>query len=328
MLISHQSLISVIVPVYNVEQYLDRCVESIVNQTYSNIEIIIVDDGSTDGSPAKCDAWAERDPRIKVIHKENGGGAQARNVGLDVASGEYITFVDSDDAMHSQMYRRLLSAVEISGADIAECGFVTEENDLPESVSGDVEIIGEYNAVQALEQNIDDKILRQLIWNKIYAKDVLHDVRFVEGRVIDDEFFTYRALGNAKKCVVIPDKLYYYRQHDNSVMHKTYSLKRLDDIDAKCARQQYLEDHFPSLISKGRVSIVGSCIFQGQMTLIHLKGEEKNKAFEIFRSTVKKYKVGRADVSDLPLKRKVWLLMARYNLKLTCRIKNLLKLGF
>ena len=121
-------LISVIVPIYNVEKYLDKCIESIVNQTYKNLEIILVDDGSPDNCPAMCDAWAEKDSRIKVVHKENGGAGSARNAGLDVSSGEYIGFVDGDDYIDSDFYETLINKSRNGYYDIVTCGFKTFES--------------------------------------------------------------------------------------------------------------------------------------------------------------------------------------------------------
>ena len=125
-------LISVIVPIYNVEQYLDRCVKSIVEQTYTNLEIILVDDGSPDNCGAMCDSWAARDNRIKVIHKENGGLSDTRNAGLGIATGDFISFIDSDDWIESAFYEKLLTAIRESNAEVAACAtnFVTEDERL------------------------------------------------------------------------------------------------------------------------------------------------------------------------------------------------------
>ena len=129
--------ISVIVPVYKVEKYLDRCVESIVNQTYKNLEIILVDDGSPDDCPAICDAWANKDERIKVMHKENGGASSARNAGLDASSGDYVGFIDGDDIIDNDMYEMLLNNLVFTGADISRCGMVREDDGGYKEIWGD-----------------------------------------------------------------------------------------------------------------------------------------------------------------------------------------------
>ena len=119
--------ISVVVPVYNVEDYLDRCVKSIISQTYENLEVILVDDGSADGSPVMCDSWAQKDPRIKVIHKPNGGVSSARNAALDAATGDFIGFVDSDDWIENDFYELLMKSLAENGSDIAFCGYYVVE---------------------------------------------------------------------------------------------------------------------------------------------------------------------------------------------------------
>lgn len=196
-------LISVIVPVYKVENYLDCCVQSIVNQTYSNLEIILIDDGSPDASGAMCDVWAEKDSRIRVIHQENAGGGAARNAGLDAARGERIAFVDSDDYIAPDCYQYLHTLLE-EGADIAECDFVeTERND---AVFGtDAGEISFYTPLEAMRCHIRDTAFRQLIWNKLYRRETVGDIRFPIGTKIDDEFFTYRVLGNAKRWFAPPE---------------------------------------------------------------------------------------------------------------------------
>ena len=177
-------LISVIVPVYKVENYLDCCVQSIVNQTYSNLEIILIDDGSPDASGAMCDAWAEKDSRIRVIHQENAGGGAARNAGLDAARGERIAFVDSDDYIAPGCYQYLHTLLE-EGADIAECDFVeTERND---AVFGtDAGEISFYTPLEAMRCHIRDTAFRQLIWNKLYRRAIFAQLRYPEGKLNED----------------------------------------------------------------------------------------------------------------------------------------------
>lgn len=321
-------LISVIVPVYKVEEYLDRCVQSIADQTYRNLEIILVDDGSPDNCPAMCDAWAQKDGRIRVIHKENGGGAQARNVGLDLASGEYIAFVDSDDYILPEMYTLLMDVTSQTDCDIAECGYHAVERDtLPTdtTASGSVRI---FTAEEALRENIRDSICRQLVWNKLYHRSVLRDVRFVEGRFIDDEFFTYRALGNASKVAVISEKLYCYRQQQGSAMHQNYSLKRLDAVDAKLYRMRYLSDRYPELTGEAHVSLLFTCLYHGQLALKHLRKPEQQQAFLQLKNVLSQCGMpSRKEINKLPFTHRCWLRLARLSIPLVCRVRNLLDVG-
>ena len=152
--------ISVVVPVYNVEEYLDQCVESLVGQTYKNLEVILVDDGSPDNCPAMCDEWAERDNRIKVIHKENGGVSSARNAALDIASGDYIGFVDSDDWIEPDMYEILIKNAKKYDADISRCAGLFDYCDRSE----------EYNEVSSCTvYKGKDELIKSIIWNDIFT---------------------------------------------------------------------------------------------------------------------------------------------------------------
>ena len=319
-------LISVIVPVYRVEAYLDRCVQSIMNQTYENLEIILVDDGSPDNCPAMCDVWAQKDARIKVIHKENGGGAQARNVGLDAASGMYIGFVDSDDFIFPEMYEKLYRLLSVSGSDIAECGFFSVCTDEFPSKTVNQQRVQYFDGEQALFENIRDKVCRQIIWNKIYSKSVLEDIRFVEGKFIDDEFFTYRVLGKAKKIAVSDEGLYCYRQQANSAMHQTYSIKRLDALEARQKRMEYLEDKYPNLVVDAQINLVFSCMYAMQMCLKYLNQEELMIAYGRIQKILNDF-LRTILLKKMTLKTKVWICLVKISLINTCKLRNALRIG-
>lgn len=319
-------VISVIVPVYKVEPYLDQCVASIVNQTYQDLEIILVDDGSPDNCPAMCDAWAEKDSRIKTIHTANGGSAKARNTGLALSSGNYIGFVDSDDFILPEMYESLLHIMEDSKCDIVECGYYTvHSSQMPER---DIEHapVRTLNTEQALFENINDQICRQLVWNKLYAQKVLEDIRFVEGKFIDDEFFTYRALGNAKRIAVSSTRLYCYRQQNGSAMHQTYSLKRLDSLDAKVLRLAYIREHFPQLLSLAQCDLHFSCIYAMQMCLQHLSPTELAIARKKVKSITNAIKPLHQQ-RNMSVKQSIWLYLSQLSFEGTCRLRNMLKIG-
>ena len=317
-------LISVIVPVYKVEEYLDRCVQSIVDQTYQNLEIILVDDGSPDHCPAMCDAWAAKDNRIKVIHKKNGGGAQARNVGLDAAQGEYIGFVDSDDFIDPEMYQYLYQILIRTDSDIAECGYhITDSGSFPDEMEYENKIVV-LNTEDALRENINDCICRQLLWNKLYKKKSIGDIRMVEGKTIDDEFFTYRVLAEASKVAIGDRKLYVYRQQNNSIMHQAYSVKWLDAVEARYERIMFLKERFPSLATSASVALLFTCLYHGQLTLKHLQGQQKKHALQLLKDT---YRNVPLDVKALPLTHKCWLMLAKLNFELCCNIRNNLGVG-
>ena len=318
-------LISVIVPVYNVEKYLDACVESIVNQTYKELEIILVDDGSPDRCPEMCDAWAKKDSRIKVIHKENGGGAQARNVGLDIATGEYIAFVDSDDIIHREMYNFLYYFLTEKNCDVVECSYITK---LPFDEIPSNRLISILDTKSALKGNLSEKYCVQLIWNKLYKRETVGETRFTVGKLIDDEFFTYKVLAKSNKTAVIDSKLYFYRQQEDSVMHKAYSLKRLAAVEAKVERADYLKDRFPELYTEAFISAAGSCIYNGQMSLKYLSKNDAREVFNYIAPIYKSYNIKIKDLESKALKHKIWYLIANVSLRLCCKMRNILNIGF
>ena len=234
-------LISVVVPVYNVEKYVEQCVHSIINQKYKNLEIIVVDDGSTDSSGRLCDEMLALDKRIKVIHKENGGLADARNVGIEHANGNLIGFVDSDDYIHPDFYEELYNLMEKEETDIAECQFLRVDVENIERVQ---EIIDEANSRLEYQATTQDNIsaLRNLygprlqpyikkvvVWNKLYKKSLFDDVRFPVGKLHEDEFTTYKILYNCKNIVSTNRIMHAYMQTQNSIMRKTIKQQRIDD---------------------------------------------------------------------------------------------------
>lgn len=212
--------ISIIVPVYHVEKYLDRCVSSIVNQTYENLEIILVDDESPDGCPKKCDDWAKKDDRIKVVHKKNGGVSSARNAGLNIASGKYVGFVDADDYIDLHMYEIMESNMNKNNADIVICAnHVVGKNDtILSSVSyGNKIVETEYGVVPFAT---GEKFEVCCVWNKLYklsvikTENIYFDERFHVG---EDFLFNYYYLKYTEKVVVIDDLLYnYVNERDDS----------------------------------------------------------------------------------------------------------------
>ena len=258
-------LISVIVPVYNVEQYIDRCVESIINQTYQNLEIILVDDGSTDNSGIKCDEWKKKDKRVVVVHKKNGGLSDARNAGLEIANGEYIGFVDSDDYICLDMYRILSETMEKTQANIVECKrrrFTDSDTNLSaNSCDFSIEV---FDAEQALLELILERKLKQTAWNKLYQRRSITTL-FEVGKINEDEYWTYQIFGKAKKIVSVDTELYYYYQRESSIMHEKYSVKRLDGVKARKERLEYIKKCYPSLTNHACLSYIWACFYHYQV---------------------------------------------------------------
>ena len=234
-------LISVIVPVYNVESYVAECIESIQNQTYMNLEIILVNDGSTDASGDICDKYAAYDERIQVIHKENAGVSAARNTGIEAANGDYIGFVDSDDYIAPTMYEDMLKLMAEHDLDIIECTAFRNNGDtnIEGCNNGSLEI---FNRDEALKMAMYDCFVA--VWSQLYKRRVISDVRFPIGRKFEDSAVSYLFIANTKRVGHINRCLYYYRLNPNSTTQTSFDPKsRWDFVLGYEERLQYAIDH-------------------------------------------------------------------------------------
>ncbi len=319
--------ISVIVPVYKVEPYLDRCVQSIVDQTYGNLEIILVDDGSPDGCPAMCDAWAEKDKRIRVIHKPNGGLSDARNAGMAAATGEYISFVDSDDWLAPEMLERLLDALERDDSDIAACAveMVWEDGTLSQPLTVRKNCV--LDRLEAQKELLKEKLLKQPVWYKLYRRETIKGILFEVGKYHEDVFWSYQAVGNARRVTLIDYIGYYYFQRGGSIMGEGYSIKRLDAVEAIERRYWYLSENFPELELDARIGIVNSCVYHGQMALKYLPSTERKKAFMVLNCVMNNHPLKRKEYLNRKPSHRLWLDLARCSLQTACRVKNALRVG-
>ena len=227
-------MISVIVPVYNIEEYLPRCLDSILAQTYTELEIILVDDGSTDCSGVICDQYAKKDKRIKVIHKENGGVSSARNIGLDRATGEYIGFVDGDDLLDDKMFEVLLKNAEEQKCDISCCQFATIDlQGNQKSIYNDISQI--LNSEYIISNFFFDPFIKELmysVYSKIYKYSLIEELRYKSYSYGEDILFVFETLERSQKVYYDNYVGYYYVQRENSAMTAAFSKKRLEYINA------------------------------------------------------------------------------------------------
>lgn len=215
-------LISVIVPVYNVKHYIGKCLQSICGQTYKNLEIIVVDDGSTDGSGEICDSFARLDLRVKVIHQSNGGQSAARNSGLLLATGKYLGFVDGDDWIDADMYESLFRLMVEADADISVFSHYKEKQGktIVNNSSGKVSV---YTRDEALRALVEDKRIRNYVWDKLFKRNLFKDISFPLNRVFEDIAISYRVFYRAKKVVVQDTPKYHYVVRDGSAMQSAYN---------------------------------------------------------------------------------------------------------
>ena len=317
-------LISVIVPVYKVEAYLDRCVQSIADQTFRNLEIILVDDGSPDNCPGMCDAWAKKDSRVKVIHKENAGLSDARNAGMAAAAGAYMGFVDSDDYISPEMYQLLYDRLSADGSDIAACGVELVFEDAGASrmltKAGNCVLDRE----DAMEAVIRESWLKQPVWYKLYRSDLIRDISFPVGKYHEDVFWTWQAVARANKVSVFDAPCYYYVQRSGSIMAEGYSMKRLDAIEAKKQRLEFLEKEFPRLAEPARKDLMFSCMYHGQLALRNLKGQGRKTVLSKLKDITQGCTGG---CGQMPAAHKCWIKLAKWNFVLCCILRNRLNIG-
>lgn len=307
-------LVSVIVPIYNVEQYLSQCIDSILNQTYTNLEIILVDDGSPDSCPQICDEYAAKDARVRVIHKPNGGLSDARNTGIDASTGDWLVFVDSDDYIAPDMIASLYDAVIKHNAQMALCEVVRFSDDpdyrpavwkklTSEILTGaDVLKRGSFGPVYVVA------------WNKIYAKQLWNDIRYPLGRIHEDEFVAHHLYGSCNKVVCIPNALYYYRQNPNGIMGQKYNIARLDYFDALDDRFNYYQQNALSEYIAS-VQYYYICLLLNSYFLFEDNSAARPKLKQ-FRRKARRYKSAYLRSRKEPITSKIALLIFLYCLPL------------
>lgn len=299
-IMNYSEVVSIIVPVYEVEAYLSTCIDSLLAQTYQDIEIILVDDESPDHCPQICDTYAMKDSRIQVFHKKNGGAASARNVGLDKASGKYVCFVDSDDVVCKTYVATLVARLEATNADLAVCSYYKLYKTKKEAIEC-IESNRILSQKEYLLQFLDDWTCG-LIWNKIFKREKIGMVRFAEGHKIDDEFFTYQVVMNCDKVVLFDEPLYEYRMRISSVMGTSKKYEKTiisDKLEYQVERYEKVTTRFPDLTNQYLRNLMDNLIlllFKSQ-PYSELKSrvwlQIKKYSWSFFRSSVNmKEKIG------------------------------------
>lgn len=273
-----EGMISVIIPVFRVEKYLDVCVQSVLAQTYEDLEILLIDDGSDDSCPVICDRYAASDARVKVFHKQNGGLSDARNTGLSVAVGEYILFVDSDDYIHPKLCETVVEIMERQErVDVLVFPF-QKVGEFEDEAYKNVKIGEAFEHILSRKELISKMFQEEyesyiVAWNKCYRKSVWDTLRFPYGRIHEDQFTTYKALCEARQVAFLEQPMYYYRQRGGSIMSKFHAKGCMDDILALQEKIMYFSDKEP-----WEYGCCGSRSLEHM--IYHYKRAKKNKADE------------------------------------------------
>lgn len=225
-----EPLISIVIPVYNVSAYLKRCLDSVCTQLYENLEIILVDDGSTDNSGVICDEYAKLDNRILVIHKENGGLSDARNAGIAVSQGDYISFIDSDDFVGKLYIQRLVRLLLEFDADIsiANQQNFSDYNKIKKKQRQSIKV---FNGISAIEDMWYQRNIKTSAWGKLYKKELFQEIEYPKGKIYEDLGTTYKLFYLSEKIVYSSEVLYYYYQRNDSTMNKKFTLEKMDRIE-------------------------------------------------------------------------------------------------
>ena len=313
----YTELISVIIPVYKVEKYINKCVQSVVDQTYKNLEIILVDDGSPDNCPKICDNWEKIDSRIKVIHKANGGLSDARNAGMSIATGKYIGFVDSDDYIDIRMYEYLYNAIKNEKAEIAICDYeiVTENGEIIDEQSP---VKNEtFSGVTGLKKISEQYGWRYVTaWNKLYKMEIFDGIEFPKGKIHEDEFVIHELFFRCKKIATISKKLYKYLQRDGSITKQKINVQHLDIVEALCCRSDFYEQKELSGLNEDLYKSIKSVYDSRRIQLSETQGTKERKRVKEIDILFKKKYLSNVDSVSLSNKLKytfpiIWFTLCR-----------------
>lgn len=313
-----QPKVSIIVPIYKVEDCLDRCVESLVHQTYTDIEILLVNDGSPDRCPKLCDSWAERDGRIRVIHKKNGGLSDARNAGIEEAAGEYFLFIDGDDYVRPDMCEKMISAAEKNQSDMVISSFIWKYPDkeivqsmctgkVPQCFSN-IEMLKIFFMKKTIELSV--------AWNKLYRRDLFftsEDIRYPVGKLHEDEFTTYKLIYAAHNVTILPEALYYYVQRNTSIMSAFSQRNLLDSIEAA---ESYIPWHTEHHLSLKKEIACAYDILSYAFYLRYLHDnriDPQRREIDRFRTFIMENTPSVYLTSGVPLKYRIWDFLLRTN---------------
>lgn len=303
--------ISIIVPVYKVEPYIHKCIDSILNQTFKDFELILVDDGSPDRCGDICEEYAQKDKRIIVIHKENGGQATARNAALDIARGEYIGFVDSDDYIEHDMYEFLYKMCIENECDIANCSSTIYFKDRIQVNGGHDLII--HNTKEAMKAVTEGLIYDECLWTKLIKKSLFNDLRMPEGIAYEDTAFMYKLIDRAKSVCYKGEPKYNYIKRDNSTMEKSIKNIKIDAVLVYEEMYDFMEKKYPELCDLVTLKLAdNSMVLMNLMINRNDFNSYESKYFRIAKILNSKFKRA-IKLKEYPLKVKILLIANKVN---------------
>ncbi len=269
-------MISIVIPVYNVERYLKDCMESVLAQTYIDFQVILVDDGSTDGCPGICDAYAAQDMRVQVIHKVNGGLSDARNAGTEKAAGEWIFYLDSDDYLEKNALETLAKLQQEYRSDIVIANYSYHYDDHEDIAETPYRMTTEFDNHSAMEALITGKI-QNFAWGKLIRVDIAKKHTFPKGKIFEDHYWTHEVFAEADTVAFCPVPLVHYRQRRNSISYMM-NIERLDILDGWNVRMEFLEKNYPDLVIEYKEFTARQFISFAWLVMTRMRGKEKKAA--------------------------------------------------
>ena len=302
-----EPLVSVIVPIYGVEKYLPCCLDSLQQQTYRNLEIILIDDGSPDGCGAICDRYAADDGRIRVIHQANGGLSAARNAGMEIMTGKYVTFVDSDDWLDPLAIEKMVEMADRYGVEMSAVRFqnVPEGKEpAPFEYKG---IVRHYEKVDALETFLFAGHLSPCAWGKLWEARLWKDLRFPEGKLYEDQYTVYKALDRIGDCVMTTDPLYFYRKRPGSIGHSGFSAKKYELLDAVGQECEYISSRYPEI--RGTMAVARLSWEMVFVDMLIAAGQQDEPLFRKIRRQIRKNRGRILDCPYLPRARRMQMFL-------------------
>ena len=307
-----EELISVIVPVYKVEKYLKKCIESIISQTYKKLEIILVDDGSPDNCPKICDEYAKKDDRIKVIHKKNGGLSDARNYGIDIAKGKYICFIDSDDYISAKFIETLYDDIKSGDAKISSVGYKKVNDKYEQKLENQKNCLVFFNKEDAIKQLFLEDTFGNYAWNKLYDIDLFNGIKFPVEKKMEDLGIMYLLFDKCDKISYNKNQLYYYVQREGSILHTLSKELLLDKLELSIKRYEYIKKSYPDMLENKKY-IMEVCL---DTYPILKKGSELEK----YCKNIIKFTEYKSFYHQLTCKRKIKLFIYSINKRLYKKI--------
>jgi len=322
-----EALVSIIVPIYNVERYLDNCIRSAAEQTYKNLEILLLDDGSRDGSAAICDGWQEKDSRIRVIHKKNEGVAATRNLGLREAKGDFVAFLDSDDQYSLDFIASLMEAMT-DDVDIVVSHTQVMKPDMSRTIFAFADGSGKIGPEEAVRRLVKLTGMYNCLWDKLYRRRVLEDIHFPDGKIYEDCARSYQIIGKARAVAYAEKAMYYYRPREGSITWQPYGKRNLELIEQWLDRYRDIRRDWPSIAADANMAYLAELVIAWRSTAKYARQQQAEEMCAIILDCWRQWRAIPNEDKGMDWVNRSFLHTGRFSLRLICWMLNLIHYEF